>query len=59
MLISALLCVAGLVNTGPDAHQIEYIVHHSGELITLRDVAERDVLFFTQEIPSCTTQKLS
>ena len=59
MIISALLCVAGLVNTGPDAYQIEYIVHHNGELITLRDVSKRDVLFFAEDIAPCTTLKLS
>ena len=54
MIISAaLLCVAGLVNTGPDAYQIDYYVHHNGEVITIRDVSKRDVLFFTENFPTC------
>lgn len=47
------LCLAGLVETGPNKFQIDIVIHDQKQVISLMNVEGEHVHFFTDDIPPC------
>ena len=52
IMLASLVCLAGLVETGPDMFTVDYLTPE-GELLILDRLPKKDIDFFTEVIPPC------